>query len=69
MRSLQFVSVDFVRRNLFDFAEGPVLRCAISTVRECRFRAAKSVSFAEGPVLRCAISTGSECRFRAAKSV
>jgi hypothetical protein len=37
------VSVDFVPRNLFEFAEGPVLRCAISTVCECRFRAAKSV--------------------------
>jgi hypothetical protein len=43
VRSLQIVSVNFVPRNLFDFAEGPVLRCAISTVGECRFRAAKSV--------------------------
>ena len=48
VRSLQEVSVDFVPRNLFDFAEGPVLRCAISTVRECRFRVAKSVWFCWG---------------------
>ena len=41
--SLQDVSVDFVPRNLFDFAEGPVLRCGISTGRECRFRAELSV--------------------------
>jgi hypothetical protein len=43
VRSLQSVSVDFVPQNLFDFAEGPVLRRAISTESECRFRAVKSV--------------------------
>jgi hypothetical protein len=43
VRSLQEVSVDFVPQNLVYFAEGPVLRYAISTVRECRCRAAKSV--------------------------
>jgi hypothetical protein len=32
VRSLQSVSVDFVPQNLFDFAEGPALRCVISTV-------------------------------------
>ena len=35
VRSLQFVSVDFVPQNLFDFAEGPVVRCATSTESEC----------------------------------
>jgi hypothetical protein len=43
VRPLQLVSVDFVPPNLFDFAEGPALRCAISTEGECRFRATKSV--------------------------
>ena len=35
VRSLQEVSVDFVARNLFDFAEGPSLRCTISAESEC----------------------------------
>jgi N6-adenosine-specific RNA methylase IME4 len=48
VRSLQGVSFDFVPWNLFGFAEGPALRCAISTVCECRFRATKSVWFCWG---------------------
>ena len=45
VQSLQKVSVDCVPRNLFDFAEGPALPCAISTVGECRFPATKSTWF------------------------
>jgi hypothetical protein len=38
VRSLQEVSVDFVQQSLIDFAEEPVLRCAISTESECPLR-------------------------------
>ena len=34
VRSLQLVSVDFVARNMFDFAEGPAFRCAMSAGSE-----------------------------------
>jgi hypothetical protein len=58
VRSLQKVSVDFVPRNLFDFAEGPVRSLQAVSID---FVPRNLFDFAEGPVVRYVISTGSEC--------
>jgi hypothetical protein len=68
VRSLQEVSVDFVPRNLFDFADMCFGVRSLQGV-SIDFVLRNLFDFADGPVLRCAISTGSECRFRAPKSV
>ena len=69
VRSLQKVSVDLVPRNLFDFAEGPLLGMRSLQEVSVNFVPPNLFDFTEGPALRCAIVAGSECRFRALKSV
>ena len=55
--SLQFVSIDLVPPNLFDFAEPHLLWCPISTGSECWYGATNSVPFCW---VTCPISTASE---------